>query len=93
MTKVVPTQVVALIDRAYPSAPPDMPVYSADAAILAAIIKLVDYIPVELLTISGADYTGLVVGLESMRAAIDRWNHRGENDRPRTYDGKSPVYL
>ena len=93
MTKVVPSQVVALIDRVYRSAPPDMKVYSGDSAILAAIINLVDDIPVELLTISGEDYTGLVVGLESMGAAIDRWNHRGGDDPPRNYDGKSPVYL
>ena len=95
MTKVVPAQVVALIDHVYPSAKstPNMPVYSADAAILAAIINLVDDIPVELLTISGADYTGLVVGLESMGAAIDRWNHHGTDQPPRMHDGKSPVYL
>jgi hypothetical protein len=93
MTKVVPSQVVALIDRVYPSAPPDMRVYSGDAAILAAIINLVDDIPIELLALSGADYTGLVVGLESMGAAIERWNYRGGDDPPRTYDGKSPVYL
>jgi hypothetical protein len=70
-----------------------MKVYSGDAAILASIINLVDDTPIELLAISGADYTGLVVGLESMGAAIDRWNHRGGDDPPRTYDGKSPVYL
>jgi hypothetical protein len=95
MTKVVPSQVVALIDHAYPTAKstPNMPVYSGDAAILAAIINLVDDIPIELLTISGADYTHLVVGLESMGAAIDRWNHHGTDQPPRTYDGKSPVYL
>ncbi|WP_426409397.1 hypothetical protein [Bradyrhizobium ganzhouense] len=95
MTKVVPSQIVALIDRVYPSAQsaPDMKVYSGDAAILAAIINLVDDVPVELLTISGEDYTGLVVGLESMGAAIDRWNHRGGDEPPRNYDGKSPLYL
>jgi hypothetical protein len=60
---------------------------------LAAIISLADDIPEELLSISGADYTNLVVGLESMGAAIDRWNHRGGDDPPRTIDQKSPVYI
>ncbi|MBR0991898.1 hypothetical protein JQ580_14390 [Bradyrhizobium japonicum] len=95
ISKVVPSQVVALIDRVYPSAKatPSMTVYSGDAAILASIINLVDDIPVELLTLSGDDYTGLVVGLESMGAAIERWNFRGGDDPPRTLDGKSPVHL
>jgi len=70
-----------------------MSVASVDAGILASIINLVDDIPVELLTISGDDYTGLVVGLEAMGAAIERWNFRGGDDPPRTFDGKNPVYL
>jgi hypothetical protein len=95
MTKVVPSQVVALIDRIYPSLAntPNSPVYSADAAVLSAIINLADDIPLELLTISGEDYSAYVFGLESMAAAIDRWNHRGGDDPPRTYEHKSPVYL
>ncbi|KRP90030.1 hypothetical protein AOQ73_25365 [Bradyrhizobium pachyrhizi] len=70
-----------------------MEVHSSDAAILGAIIDLVDDIPIELLTISGKDYTALVVGLESMRAAIDRWNHHGTDQPPRMYEGKSPIYV
>jgi hypothetical protein len=95
MTKVVPSQVIAFIDSIYPKVNdnPRMDVYSRDAAILSAIINLVDNLPIELLTIGGADYTGLVVALASMREAIDRWTHRGGDDPPSTYDGKSPVYL
>lgn len=93
MPKVVPSEIVALIDRVYPNAHPDMKCYSGDAAILSAIIDLADDIPEELLTISGADYTDLVVGLESMGAAIDRWNHQGGDDPPRTIDQKSPVFV
>lgn len=95
MTKVVPSQVVAFIDSIYPQArkTPAMPAYSADAAVLATIIDLANEIPVELLTISGDDYTGYIFGLGSMRAAIGRWNYRGGDDPPRTYDGKSAVYL
>jgi hypothetical protein len=95
MTRVVPSQIVSLIDRFYPKAAstPNLQVYSNDAGVLAAIIDLADDIPVELLTISGDDYSDFVFGLEAMQAAIDRWNHRGGDDPPRTHDGKSPVYL
>ncbi len=95
MTKVVPSQIVSFIDRIYPGAKstPDMPVYSADSAVLGAIIDLADDLPVELLTLSGDDYANYVFGLEAMQAAIDRWNYRGGDDRPRNHDGKSPVYL
>jgi hypothetical protein len=72
---------------------PDMAVSSNDAAVLAAIIRLADDIPTELLTIGGADYTNFIFGLESMRSAVDRWNYRGGDDPPRTHEQKSPVYL
>jgi hypothetical protein len=95
MTKVVPSQIVSFIDRIYPAAKstPGMPVYSADAGVLGAIIDLADDLPIELLTLSGDDYANYVFGLEAMQAAIDRWNYRGGDDRPRNHDGKSPIYL
>jgi len=95
MTKVVPSQIVSLIDRFYPTAKttPNTPAYSADSAVLRAIIDLADDLPVELLTISGDDYANYVFGLESMQAAIDRWNHHGTDEPPRTHQGKSPVYM
>lgn len=95
MTKIVPSQIILFIDRIYPGASttPNMPVYSADSAVLRTIIDLADDVPIELLTISGDDYTNFVFGLESMQAAIDRWNHHGTDDPPRTHQGKSPVFL
>ena len=60
---------------------------------LGAIINLADDIPTELLTISGDDYANYVFGLESMGAAIDRWNHHGTDEPPRNYGQQSPVYL
>ncbi|MGY3530510.1 hypothetical protein [Bradyrhizobium sp. USDA 4452] len=95
MTKVVPSQIVSFIDRIYPTAKsnPNMSVYSADSPVLGAIIDLADDLPIELLTMSGDEYASYVFGLEAMQAAIDRWNHRGGDDPPRTHEGKSPVYL
>ena len=76
MPKVVPSQVVALIDQAFPGAKdaPNFPVYSGNAATLAAIVSLTDDIPDELITISGDDYTDLVHGLEALAHSVDRWN-------------------
>jgi hypothetical protein len=93
MSKVVPSQVISFIDSVWPAVPPDMPVYAVDAAILLSIIDLVDDIPVELLTISGDDYTDLVFSLESLGQAVDHWNQRGTDNPPRTLRQKSPVYL
>ncbi|MBB4427103.1 hypothetical protein GGD66_005679 [Bradyrhizobium sp. CIR48] len=95
MTKIVPSQIVSFIDGFYPKvkSDPGMQVYSADSAVLGAIIDLADDLPVELLTISGEDYTNYVFGLEAMQAAIDRWNHHGTDTPPRTHKSKSPVYL
>ena len=66
MTRVVPSQVVALIDRSFPGCKenPKFPVYSGNAGVLSAIVSLADEIPEELLTISGDDYTDLVHGMK-----------------------------
>jgi hypothetical protein len=95
MPRVVPSQIVELIDYVYPGAAQNanMPVYSGDAAVLAAIIYLADDIPAELIVLNAEDYTRFVFGLESMGAAIDRWNHRGGDDPPRTFESTSPVVL
>ena len=62
MPKVVPSQVVTLIDQVFPHATttPRFPVYSGNAATLSAIVSLTDDIPEELITISGEDYSDLV---------------------------------
>jgi hypothetical protein len=95
LPKVIPSQIVALIDSVYPAIKThsNMQVYSGDAAVLAAIINLVDDVPEELLTISGEDYSDFVFALESMGAAIDRWNQRGGDDPPRNHKNKSPVVV
>jgi hypothetical protein len=95
LPKVIPSQVVALIESVYPAikAHSNMQVYSGDAAVLAAIINLVDDIPEELLTISGEDYSNFVLALQSMGAAVNRWTQRGGDDPPRTIKSMSPVVI
>lgn len=93
MPRVVPSQVVALIDRSFPGwkANPKFPVYSGNAGVLSAIVSLADEIPEELLTISGDDYTDLVHGMEALTHVVTHWNARGGDDPPAWIKDKSPV--
>ena len=38
-----------------------------------AIVRLIDELPTELLTISGDDYNDLVCGVESIRSSVEFW--------------------
>lgn len=93
MPRVVPSQVVALIDRSFPGCKANrkFPVYSGNAGVLSAIVSLADEIPEELLTISGDDYTDLVHGMEALTHVVTHWNARGGDDPPAWIKDKSPV--
>ena len=95
MPKVVPSQVIGLIDQIFPDAKtsPKFRIYSASAPTLSAIVSLADDIPDELITISGEDYADLVHALESLAHAVDRWNQRGGDEPPSYIKDKSPVAL
>jgi hypothetical protein len=93
MPAVVPSQVVFLIDQAFPGAriTPKFPVYSGHAAILSAIVRLTKEIPDELIAISGEDYIDLVHASESLANSVAHWNRRGGDDPPKYIKDKSPV--
>ncbi len=95
MPKVVPSQVVALIDQVFPGVKttPNFPVYSGNAATLSAIVSLTNDIPEELITISGEDYSDLVHGLEALAHSVDGWNQLGGDKPPNLIKGKSPVVI
>jgi hypothetical protein len=95
MTRVVPSQVVALIDQLFPAAQntPDFPVYSASAGALSAIVILAKEIPGELLSISGQDYSDLIHGMESLSQRVQKWNLRGGDEPPPRIRGKSPIVV
>jgi hypothetical protein len=94
LPKVVPSQVVALIDRAFPGAKttPNFPVHSASAGTLSALVTLTNEIPEELITISGQDYSDLMHSLAGLTQAVNKWNQRGGDDPPTMIAGKSPVF-
>lgn len=95
MPKVVPSQVVALIDQVFPNAKsePTFPVYSANAPTLSTIVDLAERIPEELITISGEDYSDLVHGLKALAHSVEHWTQRGGDEPPRRIKGKSPVVV
>jgi hypothetical protein len=95
MPRVVPSEVVGLIERIFPSVgtADQMLVSPAHAPILAAVVRLTDSIPRELIQISGGDYSDLILGLEGLQYIVDLWRERGGVDVPQRIEGVSPVVL
>jgi hypothetical protein len=95
MPAVIPSQIVFLIDQAFPGArvTPKFPIYSGHAAILSAIVRLTKEIPDELIAISGEDYIDLVHASESLANSVAHWNQQGGDDPPKYIKDKSPVAI
>jgi hypothetical protein len=77
MPRTVPSQVVAFIDQNIPD--PNSPVLAvghSTVAVLTAVIRLVEEIPTELLTISGEDYNSLIFGVESIQNLVSFWHQK-----------------
>jgi hypothetical protein len=78
MARIVPSQIVALIDQNQTAAQsPTLSVSHASVAALTAIVRLIDELPTEFLTISGMDYSDLVCGVEAIRNSVAFWQHKG----------------
>jgi hypothetical protein len=95
MPRVVPSQVIALIDQSFPAIKTtrEFPIYSASAGVLSAIVRLTSEIPAELLTIGAEDYSDLVCALEGLTSAVNRWLQRGGDDPPARIKGMNPVAI
>ena len=78
MARVVPSQIVALIDQNIGDPQSSrVSVSHESVAALTAIGRLIDELPTELLTISGMDYSDLVCGVEAIRNSVAFWQHKG----------------
>lgn len=84
MPRVVPSQVVELIDQLFPSvATEDKGHFSSMgldikiASRLRAIVELFEQIPSELIVLDWSEYSALVVGITMMRTAAARWQEHG----------------
>ncbi len=99
MPKVVPSQVVSLIDQSYGFPPLKEDYENLDlnhAPTLQAIGDLIDQIPVELITLQAADYNALSVCRASMKYWVSNWMIRGTSGVLRSvkgYQGKHILAL
>jgi hypothetical protein len=75
MPKVLPSQVLSLIDRHFENK--DTSVTHATVGIYSAIARLIDEIPTELLVLSAAEYDNLVCGVEAIRQVVTFWEQKG----------------
>jgi hypothetical protein len=81
MGRVVPSQIVALIDQnSSETKSATTNVGHGSVGILMAIVRLIDEVPPELLTISGEDYSNLMCGAESIRNSVDFWHRLGRGE-------------
>lgn len=81
MARVVPSQIVALIEQNLSKLGAGRPsVTHASVAGLTGIAHLIDELPTELLTISGKDYTDFVIGVETIRNSVAFWLHNASRD-------------
>jgi hypothetical protein len=95
MPRVVPSQIVNLIDESFPVARErrSFEIYPAYAPALGAIVRLVEEIPSELLMLSGPDYNRLLMGLHCLTEAVERWISRGGSEPALSVGGISPIVL
>lgn len=84
MPRVVPSQVIAVIDVLYKHAAAgnDMhrgtiSFHDQDMAHLASILALTEAIPPELITLDPADFASLVCCMSAIRQALSQWAARG----------------
>jgi hypothetical protein len=80
MPRVVPSQVVALIDRMFPAAqrqlqgdPNPFILDLSHVGAASAIIEVVEQIPNELLPLDAGDYATLIASVTTIRGAIPLW--------------------
>lgn len=81
MARVVPSQVVDLIDTIFPWAEKPAgqkePIYAGHAEKVAVIVDYVEQIPSELITLEGSDYAALAASLATMKHALMMWPTHG----------------
>lgn len=92
MPKVLPSEVVAFIVEQFPGDQHGR-VTSNQAPAFAAIIRLVEDIPPELITLAGRDYQDLVIGVAYLRHVVDLFAARGNTEAPQGGPRDNPMVL
>src|SRR5215831_11116579 len=79
VSRVVPSQVVELIDKLYPNAKDEVEgkatvTLNADHSIqLMSIVELTEQIPSELIRLSSSQYAEYISGIAAIRWTVQRW--------------------
>jgi hypothetical protein len=84
MTKVLPSKIVELIDDQFSWAR-DGTTTALDrqfADRIAALVRLVDEIPAELIRFSGTEYNAFVLAIEGLRSSLRTWDAGTATDHP-----------
>lgn len=93
MARVVPTQVVALVNRSFHFNQGLAQIDAQHAPQLTGILSLARDIPTELLTITGQEYAEYVVALGAIDFCLRFWISRGGAGGLAGVSGKSPVFI
>jgi hypothetical protein len=101
MMRVVPSQVVGVIDQMFPRAATQedrqnarFPLDRGHQNELAAILKLVDQIPLELINLDADNYNKFVLSVETIKHALSTWHLRNLRlERIPGYGHLNPISL
>jgi hypothetical protein len=102
MPHVVPSQVIALIDRIFPGLAGidaknhNLRLDASQSVKISVIVDAVEEIPSELITLEGDDYAAFAASLKTLKHALDMWPSPGNtfsvNDTP-GFSNSSPIIL
>lgn len=98
MARVVPSQIVEAIQSIFPETAKEgkFTLSFTDTNEVAAIIHLVDQMPMELIVLKDRDYVNYAVNLEAMRSSVESWQARGNVnplDSVRGCGGLNPLKI
>jgi hypothetical protein len=95
MPRVVPSQVVEVIDQLFPNARTanQIPIHMGATGYLAAIFSFAKQIPPELITLTGQGLTDYVVALSMIDSVQQLWMSAGAHWKLADYRGISPIAL
>lgn len=99
MPRVVPSQAVELIDRAFPWASMQKTdqrsrIMAEHDGVLSAIVSMADAIPADLITLTPQYHSNYMAALWTIRAQLDSWRAHGKTgsmERIKGVDTRNPV--
>jgi hypothetical protein len=91
--RVLPSHVVAFIESSFPAikTAENLSIVTSIAGDLPTIVRLIDAMPPELITLEGDDYANLIRAMESINAAVAHSHQSGVPCQLLGFGTKSPV--